>query len=276
MPLLLFFLFLSLSIVQTKFNLYHTEPTLDIDHLQVNCLHYHRAFEINGIEKTEYCLGPTEKNSFDDIDLLHISGQFTFDQLRELNVDTTHLLSWSATIDLAEQYQYYLQHHQNEPLLSEEVFINCTNPWFGPQCQYSFYMDRIESFQKMIHKMFHQRLVSKSLPGVDNLACYIHIKCDRGGSDLCLDWREVCDGRIDCLNGGVDEAECFQLESNQCNQNEYRCHNGLCISKLLLGDHVPHCLDQSDLSDERFRLALDYPYIINYEDVACRPWLCTI
>ena len=75
---LLFFLLLFLPIVQPKFNLYHTEPTLDIDRLQVSCLHYHNSFGIDGIEKSEFCLGSIEENSFDDVDLLHITEKYAF------------------------------------------------------------------------------------------------------------------------------------------------------------------------------------------------------
>ncbi|CAF4461015.1 unnamed protein product, partial [Adineta steineri] len=78
--------------------------------------------------------------------------------------------------------------------------------------------------------------------------CYILLECDRGGSSMCLDWREICDGRIDCLNGGVDEIQCFNLEINECNENEYRCHNGLCIPKkfLEMDFEEAQCLDRSD------------------------------
>ena len=51
---------------------------------------------------------------------------------------------------------------------------------------------------------------------VTNLTCYMHLKCDRGGPHICLDWREICDGRIDCLDGGLDELHCFDLEVNEC------------------------------------------------------------
>ena len=80
------------------------------------------------------------------------------------------------------------------------------------------------------------------------------------------DWREVCDGRIDCI-GGEAEAQCFQLKVNQCNENEYRFHNRLRISKTFLDDNVPHCLDQSDVLDGNFYRHTVYPYIFNYKDV---------
>ena len=272
MLFLLLFYLLFCPIVRTKFNLYNTDPIQNMDDLQVNCLHYYtRLTQSYIMEKTEFCLGPIGETTFDDADPLHISGKFTFDQLRHLNVDITQLLSWSATIDLAENYQYYLQ-HQNESFLSQEVFINCTRPWFGSQCEYSFDMDDISSFQKIVEKTLRQRTDSESSYDLTNLPCYIHLKCDRGGSGLCLDWREVCDGRIDCIDGGADEAQCVQLELNQCDASEYRCHNGLCIPKIFLDDDIPQCLDQSDLSNVYIKpYAYYFPHIFDYEEIACRP-----
>src|SRR4051812_16110078 len=98
---MLFFLlvyFLFCPIVRTKFNLYNTDPTLDLNNLHVNCLHYYMRGFGDQTEKTEYCLGPIEKNSFDDVDLVHINGKLTFDQLGQLNVNITQLLSWLSIL----------------------------------------------------------------------------------------------------------------------------------------------------------------------------------
>ena len=156
---MLFFLSFSLlfcPIVRTKFNLYNTDPKLDLDHLQVNCLHYYRRSFEDATEETEYCLGPIEINSFDDIDHHHINRILTFDQLRQLNVDITELLSWSSTIDLAENYQYYLD-YQNDSVFSKEMFFNCTQLWFGPQCQYSFDVTEVDSFEQMVLNTLKKR-----------------------------------------------------------------------------------------------------------------------
>ena len=42
---------------------------------------------------------------------------------------------------------------------------------------------------------------------------------------LCLDWRDICDGQQDCLDG-YDEENCDKLEFNECEDGEYRCTNG--------------------------------------------------
>jgi hypothetical protein len=39
----------------------------------------------------------------------------------------------------------------------------------------------------------------------------------------CLDWSDICDGRVDCINDAVDEEHCWQLEINKCEDNKDRC-----------------------------------------------------
>ena len=43
---------------------------------------------------------------------------------------------------------------------------------------------------------------------------------------------------------------CFDMEINECKENEYRCHNGLCISQEFWedGEGDADCLDRSDES----------------------------
>ena len=64
----------------------------------------------------------------------------------------------------------------------------------------------------------------------------------------CLDWREICDGKVDCWPIPVDEQYCQILEENQCELNEYRCRNGQCIPETFLLDNFysPDCLDRTD------------------------------
>ncbi|CAF4926448.1 unnamed protein product, partial [Rotaria sp. Silwood1] len=123
--------------------------------------------------------------------------------------------------------------------MSSKIFFNCTQPWFGTRCQYF-----LELNDPII--LTDIDLMSSS---IITQTCYILLDCVRGGPLMCLDWREVCDGRIDCLNGAIDEMECFNLEINECGPDEYRCHNGLCISKIFWKNEedTAECLDQSDL-----------------------------
>ncbi|CAF1240952.1 unnamed protein product [Rotaria magnacalcarata] len=97
------------------------------------------------------------------------------------------------------------------------------------------------------------------------VTCYIHLQCDHSGSSMCLDWREVCDG-------AADEAHCFQLEVNDCDPNEYRSHNGLCISDEFLTDNLAQCLDMSDFHTAEYtHNAYDNNYIFEEEEHSCHP-----
>ena len=73
------------------------------------------------------------------------------------------------------------------------------------------------------------------------LPCYdLQIKTDR-----CLDYRDVCDGEFDTING-EDELYCERIETDLCPANEFRCRNGLCIDRQFLFDGQGDCLDWSD------------------------------
>ncbi|CAF1548192.1 unnamed protein product, partial [Adineta steineri] len=104
------------------------------------------------------------------------------------------------------------------------------------------------------------------------LTCYIHLECDRGSVSLCLDWSEICDGIADCRNG-IDEEYCWQLNINQCEDNEYRCGNGRCIQKVFFKDdsNVFECLDQSDVKSSFLhnRINMNSEPTFSTEDVTC-------
>jgi len=146
---------------------------------------------------------------------------FTFVQLAEMNVTSENLYLWSAPIDLIENYQYYL--NGNDLSLSRKIFYNCTWPRFGSQCQYE--LDGQFSSLKEYINMHHYFDDSIRM----NWTCYIHLQCIRLPGMRCLDWTDICDGKVDCLNNGVDEEHCWQLEINVCQDDEYRCYDGLCV-----------------------------------------------
>ncbi|CAF3609736.1 unnamed protein product [Rotaria sp. Silwood1] len=108
--------------------------------------------------------------------------------------------------------------------------------------------------------------------------CYRFLKCDRGpGNVSCLDWREVCDGKNDCFNNGIDEKGCFEvMELNECGPNEFRCRNGLCIPEdFLWEDSLDFdCLDGSDeiYGGQRFDTCYQDP-AFRCEERTCRPYL---
>ncbi len=74
------------------------------------------------------------------------------------------------------------------------------------------------------------------------------MNCKRNNISWCLDWSEVCDGKVDCWPDPVDEQYCSKLEQNECGPNEYRCFNGQCIPEIFLLDKtfVSDCVDRTD------------------------------
>ncbi|CAF2970477.1 unnamed protein product [Rotaria sp. Silwood2] len=76
-----------------------------------------------------------------------------------------------------------------------------------------------------------------------SIVCYTTLKCDFGR--LCLDWRDICDGIQQCMFG-FDEENCDKLEFNECENDEYRCTNGMCIPEEYFLDGEFDCLDWSD------------------------------
>ncbi|CAF1098971.1 unnamed protein product [Adineta steineri] len=174
--------------------------------------------------------------------------KFTFVELSKNNITSEQLYLWSAPIDVVEQYQYYLNQlsiSNNDLSMATELFYNCTLPRFGSMCQYelNYYHSGHSSLNNLI--IDYYRAYEDA---VTNLTCYTNLECNRGSLSACLDWSEICDGKIDCLDSGSDEEYCWQLEINECKDNEYRCRNGQCVPHSFNrdGSTNPDCLDKSD------------------------------
>ncbi|CAF2691574.1 unnamed protein product, partial [Rotaria sp. Silwood2] len=273
---------------QHYYNLYQTDS---IHHdLSSDCI-YHMIDNQQDLDskiyKTkqliEYCIRSNLKKE-DDVIKGSISSILTFDQLKKDNVTVESLIKWSSPIDLIEHYQTFLEMNNS---LSMKLFYNCTVPWFGPFCQYRFPLN--QTFSNIVDITFNTK-TKANFHG--KFTCYMHIKCDRGSSLICLDWREICDGKIDCLDGGEDEKHCLELQINQCVDNEYQCRSGMCIDEAFLLETtinylVSHeCIDESDeptkfgvrihcLKDPSFRCedtVCPYPNAFNCGDGNCAYW----
>ena len=250
------------------FNLYHTDHL--INGLDRDCLYYHVTNDGIVYQVLEYCIRFQLNETILYNNNHHSS--FTFEDLSKLNITSHQLYTWSASIDLIENYQNYLE--KKNLSLGTFPFYNCTYPWFGSHCEYSF--DQAESTfaQQIKANLVTKGKISRSEIS-QKLPCYTHLECDRVGdygktSNVCLDWREICDGKIDCINSGHDEEECWQLEINECdNKTEFRCHIGLCIPSIFINDdeHSPECLDESD---ERYVMKADMFFHIRGRDLPCR------
>jgi hypothetical protein len=172
----------------------------------------------------------------------NIAQTITFAELKRQGITSQQLLEWYAPIDVAERYEM-----NNNAV---EVFHNCSAPWFGSICQYRFGNNLSLSFGNMVEAIFgnYQDIIQNITGGT----CYPLLNnCARSSWPLCLDWREICDGKIDCITG-EDEQWCDQLEMTKCTDNEYRCHyGGQCIPLAFEKDSSLSidCLDGSDEQD---------------------------
>ncbi|CAF4405138.1 unnamed protein product, partial [Rotaria sp. Silwood2] len=173
--------------------------------------------------------------------------KFTFDELLKRNITSQQLYLWSSPIDVAESYQFYLNKlsTSNDIFLETQVFYNCTLPRFGSMCQYeiTYYHQNHLSLDEIIHDYYRTYEYNPN-----HFTCYTHLQCNRGPFPACLDWSEICDAQVNCLDGEFDEEHCWQIEINECNDNEYRCTNGQCIPQSFFRDdsNTSDCLDGSD------------------------------
>ena len=242
-----------------RLNLYDTDPRFKSNSLQFDCLDYHTRNEILVYQELSdvvdevipYCFRPVN-NSDEPFEAFvdSRSQNLSFEQLRMDNITAYQLLSWSISIEVAERYQLYL----NEPNsgLNEHIY-NCTERQFGLQCQYSFDFDEGISFKEIVEAEFRGRQAYFEPSDIMvQVPCYVLLKCHRDGQPWCLDWREVCDGKVDCFDEKLDEESCFDMEINECSDDEYRCHNGLCISQEFWQDGAgdTDCLDRSDTATD--------------------------
>ena len=242
-----------------QFNLDKTSRKVQSNLLQFDCLNYHvrrktRAYQDSFDvvdEVIPYCFRPANDSnqSLEPFDkTLH--RRVFFEELRLGNISAQKLVSWSVAMEVIEQYQAYIDAPN---VVLNEYFYNCTPPRFGLRCQYSFPFGQGPSFNEIVEVAFTGR---EAYPESSNIIvevpCYVLLKCHRNGQPWCLDWREICDGVIDCFDEGTDERLCFDLEINECSDDEFRCHNGLCISQEFWedGKGEADCLDRSDAARE--------------------------
>ena len=132
-----------------------------------------------------------------------------------------------------EMVDLYASIFDNRSLLREHdnrFLCRCVK-WgtFGKYCEYQLTHSK-EKFDEAIVAQFEQKQTGDSwnTQRYGNILCYESLDCS--SSPLCLDWREICDGVQRCLNG-TDEENCDLLEFNECEDDEFRCRNGMCIAE---------------------------------------------
>ena len=192
-----------------------------------------------------YCRRPKESitlnRSVDQIQCQHNNGSVhSFADLHRNNVSiSTVLHEWKSSIEKAEDYSRYI----NNPTLSGGFLCKCNYPpSFGKNCEY-----RLPIGTTFVETAAEETLLKTNNPRQVQLhgdvLRYETLVCNAGL--LGLDWRDICDGVQQCM-AGLDEENCDLLELNECEEDEYRCMNGMYIPEGYFLDGEFDCLDWSD------------------------------
>ncbi len=199
---LLYFLCHSFILTNPYVLVYHTENSLSMQYY--DCMYY-TAAQIGGASQgVKYCRQVNETQSLQrDFNQSCHNGaiRWSFEELSLRNVSTADVLQWSSSMEQTDRYSKYLSNSSLD--LGDDYICNCTNlASFGKFCEYEFYYGST-SFDMAIEKLFEPlKKVETYFDSIlfgsqlhNNRPCYTTWTCDSGL--MCLDWRHICDGKID-------------------------------------------------------------------------------
>ncbi|CAF3659094.1 unnamed protein product [Rotaria sp. Silwood1] len=169
------------------------------------------------LEQKDECSNQGEKQMFGD--------------LLKKEIHPSIVFKWSSSVEMTDSYSKVFN---NRSLIddNENQFVcKCTPGTFGKYCEYQLTHES-KKFSEAVKRQFEQKQDtdddSWNTQRYGKILCYETLPCS--SSSLCLDCREICDGIQRCSNG-VDEENCDKLEFNECDDDEFRCENGMCISQ---------------------------------------------
>ena len=195
-------------------------------------------------ESLFYCRRPTEpivlNRNNSTIQCYHNGNVHYFSRLRTNNVSiSTVLHKWKSSIEKAEEYSRYMKNSSE----ADGYVCECQDPQsHGKNCEYLLPIETTFS-QTAAAEIALKEENPAYVQVYGDIICYVTLECNSGL--LCLDWREICDGVQQCM-AGLDEENCDKLEFNECENDEYRCMNGMCIPEESFLDGEFDCLDWSD------------------------------
>ena len=164
-----------------------------------------------------------------------------FKDLLANNISPQDILRWSSSVEVADDYAHVF-YNRAVGFEANDFLCNCTRDGsFGKFCEYALLGGN--TIQSSIRIQFILKYDSLENQRRGSIVCYETLSCEFGL--LCLDWRNICDGEQQCMNG-LDEENCDKLEFNECEEDEYRCSNGMCIPELYFLDGDWDCMDRSD------------------------------
>ena len=153
---------------------------------------------------------------------------YSFRQLILQNILPSEVLDWNSSIEMADLYAHVFYNRSSTENSDDQYVCKCMKRGtFGKHCEYQLTHDA-EVFSDAIKAQFEQKKNGDSwnTQKYGSILCYETLSCDSGL--LCLDWRDINDGIQRCVDG-YDEENWDKLEFNECEDNEFRCANGMCI-----------------------------------------------
>jgi hypothetical protein len=183
------------------------------------------------VGKISYCRRPNITGKFSNATNKCKNGghmKYFVDLLTD-NVQPREVLEWNLSVETADKYAafYYKNYSVVELNKKEDFLCRCTHSsTFGKYCEYQLTHEansfeeshRLQASTRYERSDEHQRY--------GDIVCYNTLSCTLGSP--CLDWRDICDSEQQCENG-LDEENCDKLEFNECEEDEFRCDNGMCI-----------------------------------------------
>ena len=247
--------------------LYDTEDSSSVE--MYDCLDYQSIFYCRRLSDSTRL----ERDYRFSAHCYHRGQSHSFLSLWKSNHSIDEILhQWSSGLDKVEDYLYYQEHQDKSDAERKDQYLcECINEQtFGKHCEYRlpigsrFAQTVLAKFETTTNKLMYE----------GDIVCYRTLQCNSGL--LCLDWRNVCDGIQQCMYG-YDEENCDKLEFNECEDDEYRCRNGMCIPDEYFLDGDFDCMDKSDERD-KFPDA-ECPYQVtslHCDDALCYPykWSC--
>ncbi len=202
-------IYLLCCITQVETSIYLTDTADSLSVQFYDCLFHQSVF---------YCRRPLEPVSLQRNALhwtCHEGIQYSFHFLKQNNITMNEILhGWKSTLDRFEEFVHYLNHSE-EINGTQEYICNCTvEGTFGRYCEYSLPVG--VTFEETVATKFTHKTTKLNYEG--DLVCYKTLECDFGL--LCLDWRDICDSRQQCMFG-LDEENCDKIEFNECSRDEY-------------------------------------------------------
>ena len=231
---LLILLLISVSI-DSHIYLYHTHDGL--------ALEYYDCVLIQSIHYCRRPASPIHLTRDHDSTTCELNGGVLhrFSDLHSRHINSSVILhQWKSSIERVDLYSRYLTHPT--PLHDGDL-CQCIEPSsFGKNCEYRLPVGAtLADVLQWRLDLRNTHLNQVQMHG--DIVCYKTLACYSGL--LCLDWREICDGVQHC-NEAKDEENCDVLEMNVCDEDEYRCMNGMCIPDVYFLDGEFDCMDWSD------------------------------